>query len=163
MSQSPFFDHILRHHFASIEQPVARLPWAAVEVLLVDDGHRRVALGRRMARACSHPQTSVGYSVAQVVLVEDHLLVTGDGLLYLARLRDAGDAAESAAADQESYYVATPARMFDLFVDYSRAMTRQVDCAVTIDCRLDHELDYSWPIDTGLRRELGAHEVMVAR
>lgn len=163
-----FVDYVLRQQFSSIDQPVATLPWAAVEMLLVDDGERRVALGRRIALAA----VRAGSTPVAIELVADHLLVTGAGLIYVARLRDApGEAARSERPEAEAneparreyYYAATPGRMLDRFVDHAAALTRQAQCVIAIDGRLGRELDFAWPIDTGLRRQLGAHEVLVAR
>lgn len=130
---SPLIDSILRLHFASIEHPLPRLPWAQVETLLVDDSDRRMSLGRRLAT--TPHLTDDGPSRSTVV--GDCLLVTERGLIYLTRL---GSVPRPTSVDPETYYVATPAALFDPFVDYVKDCALRLTCFFTVDGRLDAEL-----------------------
>lgn len=163
---SALIDLVLTNYFASLEAPVPRLPWAEVETLLVDDADRRLALARHFAQDSGEQAAT-----RRVTIVDDHLLVTDEGLVYVAALRPlpglpgpvtsyATMHTGSGGEEEGSYYLAAPSRLFDDLVDRTRASQGAFGCTVIVDSRWGHELDYLWPADSRLRSMLGAHEVM---
>lgn len=142
-----FFDLVLRQYYESVEHPAHRMERREIEKLLTDDGRRR--LGQAEVAAV---EWGTSEELDRVEIVAEQLLVTPDGLLYAAALR---------SHRRRLYYLAMPAAPFDAFVDRVRATPRAPGSAAAVDSRLGHELDFPWPLDTGLRRTLGSHEVLI--
>ncbi|MHC9294964.1 glucose-6-phosphate dehydrogenase [Mycobacterium sp. LTG2003] len=110
-----------------------------------DDIQDRLAQARHAALAWSEGEP--GYTG----MTSELFVITQCGLMYAACFGD---------ARHPHYYLATPDRLFDPFVDQVEGVRLQPGEVVAVDRRCSHDLAAAHPMDAALRRILDEHEAL---
>ncbi len=143
-----FVDEVLQRHFGPEYSSAARMDRKHVEQLLTDDTRRRVEEARSAAVEWGKSELA-----GDVVIASDRLVITSHGLVYAAGMSAAG-------AHRPLYYLATPIELFESMVERVDATSLRQGSVAAVDDRFGHELVYPWPLDTGLRHLLDAHQAL---
>jgi hypothetical protein len=147
-----FFDEILQRCFGSGGGSYPRIHRDAVERLLSDDTHGRLAQGRLAAVEWGSSETT-----GTAAVISERLLITHHGLVYAACLTAP---ARGRFSRRPLYYLAAPPSLFESVVDRFGAIPLLPVSAAAVDSRLGHDLLYPWPLDAALRRTLDSHPVL---
>ena len=117
---------------------------ALVERLLAltDDVPDRLAQPRRAAMAWCRAETPNARTASEL------FVITQRGLVYAAMLKESRRAL---------YYLATPPRLFDPFVDQIDTAELRDDEVVVVDSGFGRDLESAHPMDAALRRILDEH------
>ncbi|MGC4963287.1 glucose-6-phosphate dehydrogenase [Gordonia sp. DT101] len=145
---SDFVDEILRRHFGPEYKSAASMDHQDVERLLTDDTRRRVEEARNAAMEWGRTEI-----VGEVAIASDRLVITSHGLVYAAGMSAPG-------VQTHRYYLATPIELFESIVGRVDAASLEQRSVAAVDDRFGHELTYPWPLDTGLRHLLDAHQAL---
>ncbi|AZG44707.1 hypothetical protein D7316_01293 [Gordonia insulae] len=143
-----FVDELLQRHFGPEYSSASTMDRTDVELLLTDDTWRRVQESR--AAAMEWGRTEIA---GEVAIAADRLVITSHGLVYAAGMSAPG-------AHRPLYYVATPVELFESIAERVDPASLPDGAAAAVDDRFGHELTYPWPLDTGLRHLLDAHQAL---
>ncbi|MGV9712086.1 glucose-6-phosphate dehydrogenase [Gordonia sp. NPDC003424] len=143
-----FVDEVLQRHFGPEYSSADRIDRHHVEQLLTDDTRRRVEEARDAAVEWGRSELA-----GEVVIASDRLVITSHGLVYAAGMSAPG-------AHRPLYYLATPIELFESIVERVDDTSLRQGSVAAVDDRFGHELTYPWPLDTGLRHLLDAHQAL---
>lgn len=153
-ASADFFNEVFRPYVGAESAAHPVVDRDAVDRLLSDDTARRMTQGRLAAMEWGTADAGA------VVITDEHLLITDEGLMYAARLDGPG----RASGERRSlYYLATPAALFDAVVDGADHLDRTAlrwRASAAVDRRLEGDLRFPWPLDVVLRRTLTAVPVL---
>ncbi len=110
-----------------------------------DDVQDRLAQARHVALAWSKAESG------HAGITSELFVITQFGLMYGAGFGDRRHA---------HYYLATPAALFDPFVDQVEGVQLHAGEVVAVDRRCSHDLAAAHPMDAALRRILDEHEAL---
>jgi hypothetical protein len=112
---------------------------------LTDEVPDRLAEIRRAAMAWGGAETPNCRITSELFVITQH------GLMYAAVLNESRGTL---------YYLATPPRLFDPFVDQIDTTERRLGEVVLVDSRFGRDLTSAHPMDAALRRILDEHEAL---
>lgn len=133
-----------------------RISFDDVERLLSDDTERRLRRGRTAALVWGRAELHEA-----VAVTAERLLITHDGVMYVAGLRATGPRA-GAGVPTHLRYFGVPRSLLDSIVDSVGDGPLPPETVAAVDCRIDPDLMFPWPLDTRLRRLLDV-DVRVVR
>ena len=147
------FDEVLGRCFGSGIGSYQRMSRDDIERLLSDDTGRRLRRSRAAAIVWGRDELHDA-----VTVTDERVLITHQGLMYLAGLR-----ATERGVPTRLHYFAIPRSMLDSIVDRVGANPLPADAVAAVDCRIDRDLLFPWPLDGRLRRLLDADAVLRLR
>jgi len=139
-----FFGEMFHRYFRPAIDAYPQVGGALVEKLftLTDDVSDRLAQTRRAATAWGRAEIPNSRITSELFVITQH------GLMYAAGLNE---------PRQTLYYLATPAGLFDPFVDQVDTAQLRGGLVVVVDSRFDRDLASAHPMDAALRRILDEH------
>lgn len=142
-----FFGDIFQRYYKPALDEYPQTGAALVHRLMTstDDIQDRLAQARHAALAWNQAESPSG------AITSELFVITQCGLMYAACFGDARHA---------HYYLATPDRLFDPFVDQVEGVQLQPGEVVAVDRRCSDELAAAHPMDAALRRILDEHEAL---
>lgn len=143
-----FLDEVVHRRFGAEFSSFPRMRRPDLENLLTDDLHRRVG----QARLAAVEWVNSEISDDDTAIISERLMITPRGLLYAAEL--------SGRSQPYVYYLATSPELFEPIIDYVETSELPQGAAAAVDRRYGHDLEFPWPLDSGLRRLLDAHAVL---
>jgi len=143
-----FVDEVLQRYFGPEYSSGAPMGREDVERLLTDDTRRRVEEARTAAVEWGRTEIT-----GEVAIASDRLVITSHGLVYAAGMSAPG-------AHRPLYYLATPPALFESIVERVDVASLRPGAVAAVDDRFGHDLTYPWPLDTGLRQMLDAHQAL---
>lgn len=146
-----FFGDVFARYFKPALDAYPQVGRALVHRLFAstDDVRDRVSEARHAALVWGKFETG-GAAMASECFV-----ITQCGLMYAANF-----CVDSADAAHRLHYLATPAGLFDAFVDQVEGTALHSGEVVAVDRRCSHDLAAAHPMDAALRRILDEHEAL---
>jgi hypothetical protein len=145
------FGDVLRRYFPRAVDVYPQVGRRLVHRLLTstDDVLDRVAEARHAAMVWSTAESSGSGMTSEC------FVITQCGLMYAADFT-----ATSGEAAHVLHYLATPAGLFDAFIDRVEGTTLQSGEVIAVDRRCSHDLEAAHPMDAALRRILDEYETL---
>jgi Glucose-6-phosphate dehydrogenase, NAD binding domain len=142
-----FFGDIFQRYFRPAIDAYPQMGGALVGRLLTltDDVPDRLSQIRRAAMAWGSAETP------NSTITSELFVITQRGLMYAAVLNE---------SRRTLYYLATPPRLFDPFVDQIDATKLRFGEVVAVDGGFGRDLTSAHPMDAALRRILDEHEAL---
>ena len=142
-----FFGDIFQRYFRPAVDEYPGMGAALVHRLMTstDDVQDRLAEARHAALAWSREEHS------PAVITSELFVITQCGLMYAAGFGD---------SRHRHYYLATPAALFDPFVDQVEGVQLHPGEVVAVDRRCCNDLAAAHPMDAALSRILDEHEAL---
>lgn len=149
MNDQPYdlFGDVFRRYFTRAVDVYPHVGRRLVHQLLAssDDVQDRVAEARHAALVWSRAES------AGTGMTSECFVITQRGLMYAANFDD---------ATHRLHYLATPAGLFDPFIDRVEDTPLQSGEIVAVDRRCSHDLEAAHPMDAALRRILDEFETL---
>ncbi|ART72085.1 glucose-6-phosphate dehydrogenase [Mycobacterium dioxanotrophicus] len=149
MNDQPYdlFGDVFRRYFTRAVDVYPHVGRRLVHQLLAssDDVQDRVAEARHAALVWSRAESS------GTGMTSECFVITQCGLMYAANFDD---------ATHRLHYLATPAGLFDAFIDRVEDTPLQSGEIVAVDRRCSHDLESAHPMDAALRRILDEFETL---
>ncbi|MEE6164810.1 MULTISPECIES: glucose-6-phosphate dehydrogenase [unclassified Mycolicibacterium] len=149
MNDQPYdlFGDVFRRYFTRAVDVYPHVGRRLVHQLLAssDDVQDRVAEARHAAFVWSRAES------AGTGMTSECFVITQRGLMYAANFDD---------ATHRLHYLATPAGLFDPFIDRVEDTPLQSGEIVAVDRRCSHDLEAAHPMDAALRRILDEFETL---
>ncbi|GAB5901530.1 glucose-6-phosphate dehydrogenase [Mycolicibacterium mageritense] len=142
-----FFGDVFQRYFRPEVDVYPRVGRALVHRLLTstDDVQDRVAEARHAALVWSRSEAGGSGMTSEC------FVITQCGLMYAANFDDRA---------HHMHYLATPAGLFDAFVDQVEGVALHPGEVVAVDRRCCHDLETAHPMDAALRRILDEYETL---
>ena len=142
-----FFGDVFQRYFRPAIDEYPRTGAALVHRLMTstDEIQDRLAQARHAALVWSRAESG------HAGIASELFVITQCGLMYAACFED---------ARHPLYYLATPAALFDPFIDQVEATPLRHGAVVAVDRRCGSDLAAAHPMDAALRRILDEHEAL---
>lgn len=142
-----YFGSMFRRYFRPAVDEYPQTGGVLVHRLMTstDEIQDRVAEARHAAYAWSKAD------LGTVDIASEFFMIAQCGLMYGARF---------AHPEHPHYYLATPAALFDAFVDQVECCELHAGDVIGVDRRCSRDLSAAHPMDAALRRILDEHETL---
>jgi hypothetical protein len=153
MNDQPYdlFGDVFRRYFTRAVEVYPHVGRRLVHRLLTstDDVQDRVAEARHAALVWSRAESG------GTGMTSECFVITQCGLMYAANF-----SAGSSDTSHALHYLATPAGLFDAFIDQVEGTSLHSGEVVAVDRRCSHDLEAAHPMDAALRRILDEYETL---